>query len=385
MQKLTVTGLVLVLGVPVLGVPVLAQGTTTSPAGYLTTAGSSYSYYLGRYSNGRYQMADGELKGKTLAMTRFDFRLDNRSYGTTTGMGRSWTRVTLDMAETDVADMTNAWDDNILTTPTRVFDSKMTWTTVTGRPSSTPWGHVSFPFTKTWVYTGKNDMLAEYLFYGGTLANSGRWTGGNNSYYYLDSIPNQDAISGSGTYMPTSSNNCNDSALSSTTGAYTYGYATAFHVNYTTHTYRDKLRLYWYSYYTAPAKSVIHAFGVGRGNTAGIDIGARCHRLYLDATLPFVLTTRRAASTTSAYSGANQGIIPWENRWQGQTFHVQGAWADSSTGLFSLTRGRSFVVPSYPTQTLQKRTLFHYTPTASSGIGPYSTTTSLSLPRITYR
>ena len=235
------------------------------------------------------------------------------------------------------------------------------------------------------MYTGKADMLADYRFSHGTLANSARWAGSNNAYYYFDGIPNQDAISGSGTYMPTASNTCNDSAITVTTGAYTYGYATAFHVWYTTYTYRDKLRLYWYSYYTAPGKPVIHAFGIGKGNTAGFNIGARCHSLYLDASRPFLLTTRTAAETTNAYSGANQVIVPWENAWQGLTFHVQGAWADSATSLFSLTRARSFVVPAYPTAILKKRMLFHYTPTSSIGIGPYTTRTALTLPRITYK
>lgn len=381
MQKLTVTALIFVLGVPA-----LAQGTTTSPAGYLTTAGNSYSYYLGRYASGRYQMGDGELKGKPLAITRIDFRLDpGRTYGIGHGMGRTWSRVTLAMSDTDVGEMTNDWGDNILSTPTRVFDGKMTWATVSGRPSSTPWGHVSFPFTSAWVYTGKNDMLADYVFTHGRLANSGAWAGSASRFYYFDNLLNRDFVLGPGSYMPTASNTCNDSAITRTVGAYTYGHATAFHVNHSTYTYRDKLRLYWFSYYTAPAKPVVHAFGVGPGNSTGINIGARCHRLYLDTSKPFLLITRTTAESTTAYSGANQIIIPWENVWQGRRFHVQGAWTDSSTGLFSLTRARSFVVPAYPTETLKKRTLFTYLPLNTIGVGPYSTTTSLTLPRLTHR
>jgi hypothetical protein len=363
----------------------LAQSTTTSPPGYETTAGSSTCIYLGRYSDGRFQMADGELKGKAMAISRIDFRMDNRNHTTATGMGKSWTRVILDMSETSVAEMSLTWDKNNLTTPSRVFDARMTWPTVTGRPSSTPWGHVAFPFKNVWVYTGKNDMLADYQFHGGTLANSARWTGSNTSYYYMDGIPNQDYISGSGTYMPTSANNCNDSALSSTTGAYTYGYATAFHEWYTTYTYRDKLRLYWYSYYTAPDKPVVLALGIGNGNTAGFDMGANCHRLYLDTSKPYVLTTSTTQNTTSAYSNPNQIIIPWLNTWQGLRFHVQGAWADSKTGAFSLTRARSLVVPGYPTSPLKKRTLFHYNATLGYGLGPYSAYTALSLPLFTFR
>jgi len=383
MQKLTIS--VLVLSLCSFGAPILAQSTTTSPPGHLTTAGSGYSIYLGRYADGRYQVADGELRGKVLTMSQIDFRLDNRSHTTTTATGHSWTRVTLDMSDTDVASMSVTYDDNILSTPTRVFDNNMTWPTVTGRPSSTPWGHVAFPFTRTWVYTGRADMLTDFRFSGGTLANRRAWTGSSNAYYYFDGIPNQDAISGSGTYMPTASSSCNDSAITTTSGAYTYGYATAFHEWYTTYTYRDKLRLYWYSYNTAPGKPVIHVFGLGNGNTAGFNMGARCHSLYLDTSKPYLLTSRTANEATNAYSGANQIIIPWEKTWQGLTFHVQGAWADSKTSLFSLTRARSFVVPGYPTALLKKRFLFHYLPASATGIGPYTTRTALPLPRITYK
>ncbi len=130
---------------------------------------------------------------------------------------------------------------------------------------------------------------------------------------------------------------------------------------------------------------MIHAFGLGDGNPQGLNIGARCHSLHLDATSPFILTTRKAANTTTAYSGANQILIPWDKTWMGLRFHVQGAWADSKTSLFSLTRARNFVVPGYPTGTLKKRLLFHYVLTTSNGIGPYTTWAGLTLPRITFR
>lgn len=383
MQKLTIGCLIVVLGSPL--APVLAQSTITSPPGYVSTAGNNTSYYLGRYADGRYQMADGELRGRVLSMSQIDFRLDSRSHTTATAAGRSWSRVTLDMSDTDVAEMSLSWDENNLSTPTRVFDSSMNWPAVTGQPSSTPWGHVAFAFARTWVYTGQKDMLADYQFRGGTLENSALWTGSSNSYYYLDGMTSEDVTTGSGTYMPTSANTCNDSAMTVSTGAYAIGIANAFHAYYSTYTYRDKLRLYWYSYYTAPDKPVVHALGLGSGNAAGFDMGARCQRLHLDATKPFVLTTHKTDTSGSGYSGVTEIIIPWLNTWQGLTFHVQGAWADSSSGLFSLTRARSFVVPAYPTATLKKRMLFHYNLEVSTGIGPYSTYVALTLPRITYR
>ncbi len=365
--------------------PGLAQSTITSPPGYVTADGNSTCFYFGRYADGRFQMADGELRGRVMTMSQVDLRLDNRNHTTATATGRSWRRVSLEMSDTDVENMSLTWDDNNLSTPTRVFEGRMTWPTVSGQPASTPWGHVAFPFTGIWIYTGRKDMLADYQFSGGTLANAAAWTGSNTAYYYLDGISNPDAISGTGTYMPTSSNTCNDSAMTATTGAYTYGVATSFHVYYTSYIYRDKLRLYWYSYYTAPDKPVVHVLGLGGGNPAGLDIGARCHRLYVDGSKPYLLMTRTTDTSGRGFSGTDQILIPYQKAWQGLKFHVQGAWTDSSSGLFSLTRARSFEVPAYPTAALKKRTLFHYNPASSTGLGPYSTYAALALPRITYR
>ena len=115
MQRLTVAGLVLALGVPALG-----QGTVTSPKGYVTAEGGRFSYYFGRYAEGRYQVGDGELRNKALAITQIDFRLDNRGYASTTGTGRTWNRVTVDMSETDVELLSQNWILNATSTPTGV-------------------------------------------------------------------------------------------------------------------------------------------------------------------------------------------------------------------------------------------------------------------------
>ncbi len=190
---------------------------------------------------------------------------------------------------------------------------------------------------------------------------------------------------GTGTYMPVSDGGCNDSAITLTTGARAYGVATTYHVNYSTRAYRDKLRLQWYSYYTAPGKPVFQAVGLGAGNTAGLDIGARCNRLYLDATKPFLLLSKTAQNTAQAYSGPTEIITPWENRFAGIALHVQAAWADSRSGLFSLTRARSFVLPGYPTRALKKRMAYRYTPELGNAIGPVAWSSSLPLPRLTHK
>jgi len=380
MQKLILPALTLVLSVPA-----LAQNTTTSPIGLELTNGNYFSYYFGRYAEGRYQVADGELRNKALSITQIDFRLDARSYGTTTGTSRTWTRVTVDISEADVERLSQNWVLNATSTPTRVFDSRMTWATVNGRPTSQPWGHISFPFKTAWFYSGKTDMLRDYWFRGGTLANAVRWSGSASALYYLDGVTNPDSTTGSGTYMPVADTRCNDSAVTLTTGALAYGSANVYNVNYSTNTYRDKLRVRWYSYYTAPQKPVLQVIGVGVGNTVGLEIGARCNRLHVDLSKPYLLLSKTTQNTAQASSGTTEIITPWESRLQGLAFHTQAAWADSQSGLFSLTRARSFVVPGYPTQPLKKRMAFRYDPESGNAIGPVAWSSSLPLPRLTHK
>ena len=173
--------------------PLFAQGAITSPAGGLTIEGQHYAYYLGRYADARYQFADGENKGKASAITEVRYRLDNRAHTTSTAMGRSWSNVTLQMSEmANFETMSNTWSQNISGTQTTVFSAKADWDSQTGTPMIKPdiWGGMKgklrFPFTKPWVYTGKSDMLLDYAFTGGTLANASTWSGSTSRYYYLD-------------------------------------------------------------------------------------------------------------------------------------------------------------------------------------------------------
>jgi hypothetical protein len=380
MQRLILLCLILVFSLPA-----LAQNTTTSPIGLETAGGDHFSYWMGRYADGRFQVGDGELRNKALTITQIDFRIDNRSYGPTTGTSRTWTRVTVDMSETEVERLSQNWVLNATSTPTRVFDSRMTWATINGRPTFQPWGQISFPFKTAWFYSGKTDMLRDYWFRGGTLANAAPWSGSTSALYYLDGVTNPDSTTGTGSYMPAADSRCNDSAVTLATGAYAYGVANTYNVNYSTNTYRDKLRVRWYSYYTAPDKPVFQVVGVGVGNTAGVEIGARCNRLYVDLSKPYLLLSKTAQNTAEAYSGPTEIITPWETRLQGLAFHVQAAWADSRSGLFSLTRARSFVVPGYPTQPLKKRMAFRYSPESGNAIGPIAWSASLPLPRLTHK
>ena len=163
--------------------PLLAQiKTVTSPPGYLTKGqvhSRSWGYRLGQYSNERFQVADGQFRNRVLIMKEISYRLDGgRTYGvntTSAGVGRTWTNVTLNMAECDYDKMTSTFSTNRLSTPKKVYDAKTTWQSYgTKAADPSPWGGqgIKFPFTSSWVHTGKRDFLMEYAFSGGILANT---------------------------------------------------------------------------------------------------------------------------------------------------------------------------------------------------------------------
>ena len=122
---------------------------------------------------------------------RLEYRL-SRSY---TVIGRTWTNVTLKMSETNKYNvMSRTYASNITSTQTTVYSSKHDFPSHAGVPLLKPdvWGGLSgklrFPFQRAWVYTGKNEILLDFTFLGGKLANGYTlWTGSRWDGYPLDS------------------------------------------------------------------------------------------------------------------------------------------------------------------------------------------------------
>jgi len=343
----------LAAAVMALCVPALAQGSMTTPPGGLTTEGSQFAYIFGWFANARFQQADGmHVNDKPAAINQIAFRLDNRAHTTQTATGRSWTRITLDISETtNYSGMGQTWAQNITTTPTRAFDSKWSWPSQTGFPLLKPdvWGGVNgqlrFPFTKPWVYTARHEILMDYVFRGGTLANNGTWSGNVGAYFYLDSDPLTTTQKPGQTFrLPAVPNQCADSGVAiPNAGAYTYGFAYSHGPNSSVVTLRNKLQLDHYSYLTAPdGAPVVHALGLGGSN--GTNIGARCNPLYVDFSKPVTLVPLQTINNYG-YSGQMGWAIPWDNGFANQDVYIQAAWADSRTKAFSLTSAVKVTLP----------------------------------------
>jgi hypothetical protein len=224
------------------------------------------------------------------------------------------------------------------------------------------------PFTTAiFLYDGKNDLIWEIEIVkattsGGTYNCDRQGTGGNNSY-------------GVGTDVPASRPSCNDSAITSATGAYMYGYCYVYNKSYTTTSYRDKVRIYNYSYYTAPGANVAAAFSPFP-NPTGVNIGAICNKLYFDPSKPFHVIFRPATNDTSARTSSHATtnlLFPWDNAFANVPIMMQSAWVDSTTKYFSLTAARSFTIPSYPVTTQPIDMKYVYKRSTSTALsGPFT-------------
>lgn len=377
-----------------IAVPLSAQlKTVSSPPGFETMEqadSAGWGYRLGQYQNERFQAADGQFRKQLLIISEISYRLDaGRNYGTGTsgGGGRSWTRVTLHMAECDYDQVTNTFSTNVLTTPQKVFDAKMTWQAQVGVPSGNPvaWGSHGhkFPFSSGWVYSGSKDILLDYVFVGGTLANSAAWSGSTSKRYYLDGFnaPNfnlggQTEYPGGGTqaasYAKTSPPYCMDSALSVSTQAARNDIQGIYVYNADRQSNPNQVYLSWRSFYTAPGAQVIKALGFA-GIPAGVNLAAKCNLLYLDAKLPLLLFPDTASATAStAASGFTTLSAKFQSSMGGASLWFQCAWNDSKTKFFALTTATQRTVPlSAPPLGPRRQTVYASDPTAVTGSGPY--------------
>lgn len=330
----------------------------TSPAGFLSTEGLGpqpgwnigYAYrYFGTYATERFMHADGEYKGKGVKIIRsVGYRLDFRSHTASTATGRSWTNVTLKMSECDFANLSTTWAANPTTTQTQVFSAAVSWPSQTGNPGTAapaPWdSKLAFPFSGAWVYSGTKDILHDYVFAGGQMANTATW-GGTTSYnYYLDGLLIVTSMVTGRSLMPGGST-CNDSAITSTSPAdanVQYAQYSKAYNGTNAAIWRDQVVIQTWSERTAPNAPVVQAVGVGAlNNGVGLPFPGSCHNLIIDPALVGIYLTRTTdANGNVAFPGTRIVAGPRSvvNAVQGLRVWTQAAWVDSFTKRFTLTR-----------------------------------------------
>lgn len=323
----------------VMSAPLFCQSNTvSSPPGYLTKEGEQYASFFGAYATQRYQIGDGYARGNKMVIGRLALRHDCWDYDQDHGgLGRTWSRVTVTLAETDVSKFQTTFTSNQLTTPTGMFSGQVRWPTFTGLPKNCPaplgdGGNLTFPFRAAYMCSGNNDLVSDFTFQGGTLANASSW-GTNAIFYYLDSA-NQGTKTGMRLRFLGSSS-CVDSSQTSAAlcriGAEVQAAGNGNSVTFS-------LGSQW----TAPGKPVVKAIGLV-GSLTGTDIGA-CNRLYI-APLFYDFQTAQAGF---GFSFTFFPPLPWNKSFAGVTLWSQAAWEDSQSKVFRLTRASRGQVPVQP-------------------------------------
>ena len=342
--------------------PAFAQAVFSPLPAYSSMEGNLYSHRFGGRSKERAQLADGSLRTRRMTIKSIAYRADYHDYdAATTGMGRSWTQVTLNMSEFDMARMTSSPGANVTGTATLVFSGPATWPTMSGLPLVRPavlW-RPTFPFKKPWVYSGKQDILCDYTFAGGALANRRTWSGWVS--YFLDSY-----AYGTGYYGPQYSigrgglsAGCGDTGNSNPKqGAFT-GLA-IFHYGPNHQAAKNMIRANYFGFFLGRNTNCVTAIGtklLSRGVTVP---GVSCQKLYIDFSGPLAIFFNKTTNGPSHgeipstfLTGTKPGYVaPVVPAWIGVWFVAQSAWTDTVTGQLKLTAaGLTMIPPMTPWQT----------------------------------
>ncbi len=342
---------VLVVGLA-LAAQLFAQTTpTTAPPGYESVEAASYNAWFGGRPAFRCQVMHGELKGKPGSFKRLSFRLDTFPTGSYPN-GRSWSDVVLKMAEgpADFASTSETFTRNHFTAPTTVFTSnRVHWPQASAGygMDPAPWGSpdgLAFPFSTTWIYSGKNGICADFDFHGGTLDNSSYWH--LIESYFLDGVP--DTVAGGDTYRIYGNIHCRATGR---TGYSVYYPRTATY-GLDALEYAGKFR-YILEYKGLPASAASNgaflAITTG-GSTTGTPMPGSCNPLHVDlnraAAIQLFLPD---SSGTGAAPFATYQLFSYTSVLAGTDVWSQIAFEDGTPPRFQLTmagRNRLWFLPN---------------------------------------
>ena len=270
-----------------------------------------------------------------------------------TGTGRTWKSVVLVMSGCSLPRLTRSYNQNVLSTPTIVFNGPTTWPTLTGRTRSTPaqW-LIKFPFKTTWRPQRTLDILADFTFNGGTLANNASWTTHVNNNYYLDSYYEGSYAFGIasrlGKYGPFGG--CVDRGAAAKYGADTQAGCTTYGPSYNVASFRNKHRLLSRLVGAGPGANALQVIGVVKRSGANFP-GVGCQKLWLDLSQPFITSAIKVGTSGNTgynYWGFPNGLFPRNPAIEGLQFGVQSAWDDTKDKSLKLSACAWTHIPVLP-------------------------------------
>jgi hypothetical protein len=356
----------------------IAQSWSPLPK-YQSAAGKAYQYYFGRYSNGRWQFADGNFRNTALVVTKVSMRRSStRTYSDTYRMGRSWTNVNIAISPTDLTSLTSNFSNNQTSTPTQCYSGAMSWPTVPVglHANSQNVYTIQAPLTTPYINSGSgsDDMLIDYKFRGGTLANNGVWASRTTKWYYTDGYQVTSVISGPQRFFhDTTTAGCVDSAARPLfSRSYTYQWIFRYSSAYRTTSFRNRLRLYNYTYNVGPSSPFMNVVDLAV-NPAGIPFGAGCEKLYLGVT-PAALFYPGSASI-SGFGGQNlmgfpNGLVPFNPAFLGLELYTQSTWDDTVSKQTKLSAASSAKVPALGIESnaqAKRNSVYHFDNASPTG------------------
>jgi hypothetical protein len=264
--------------------------------------------------------------------------------------------VHLTLADGDLARFSTTFANNLLTPPTRVFLGSVNWPAFTsqGQPGAFGGaaGELDFPFAQPWTYGGTSDIVLDFDFNGGALANQGAWGNATSIGYGLDGeFPSTLWYhTAQSTSFGTA---CRDSSQTADAGV-------SLNVIVFDSTpmrlsvlgwVQDQVMISAHHHHigTDPHGSSsyqpsIHLIGLA-GLFAGQPIpGIACARLHLDLngpTFQFIPSDRTQPPSPTLR-------LPVDRRLIGLRLWYQAAWPDSVTGALRLTNGATVTIPDQP-------------------------------------
>lgn len=316
-----------------------AQRYVTSPPGFENRQGTreAYMHSFGAYTDGRQMYLDGDFRSRSLTLTEIAFRPVAPYSPSGDNGGRTWTAVSLEIAETDLDLGASAtFSANLLTTPTQVFSASVTFPTLTSRPPwPAPWA-IQLPFTRSYNHSGIRDLALDFRFWNGTPT-IGNWS----RHYSVDGVNAQPETRGISFRWGNGYTACVDSGATAQADlgvqAVSYG---PWHPDLTL---RGNVKVRTTSSYTAPRALVVHVLSE---NSVDLPFyGQPCGRLFLDLGKPLAIEY-----LTADVFGLARHDWPLAPAIYG-FLYGQAAWCDSRTGAIRATHATACDLEERPDPT----------------------------------
>jgi hypothetical protein len=352
-----------------------SQGSVISPRqAYTSAEGESFSTFFGAYGDARHQIADGNQRGSAVMLKTWSARHDHREYDLNFGMGRTWRGVQLAMSQCNQPSLTRSFSNNSLATPTLVFSGAVTWPIQLSVPRSwpAPW-RLTFPFAGPWSYSGRADILADFRFAGGRLANSAAWSRGATVPYALDSFDVGRFSRAASVNLGNVNGGCVDSGAASAAGSSIKLTTASYNSSVANGAFRDKFQLVATGSNFGASLPVMYVLTFNSDHDGFAFPGIACNRVHLDIRRFWFMhpvSSNALGSVAPYYFGVPSGLTTYNPNYVGVQLVVQGVWTDTRTRglkLSAAARSGFISIPFGSPPAVKMTALWDANPLASNG------------------